>query len=75
MYREIQNGRTSVKHEERVGRPSTSNTDEKTEAARQILLTNRRITIDEVASFLQISHDSAFHIIYDKFGFHKVYER
>ena len=42
-------GRTSVKHAEGAGRPSTSTSEEKIEQAQQMILANRRITIDEVA--------------------------
>ena len=45
-------GRTSVKHAEGAGRPSTSTSEEKIEQAQQMILANRRITIDEVAQSL-----------------------
>ena len=56
-------GRTSVKHAEGAGRPSTSTSEEKIEQAQQMILANRRITIDEVAQSLQISFGSAQEII------------
>ena len=40
---------------ERLGRPSTSRTDEKLEEARAIILTDRRVTIEEIALQLGIS--------------------
>ncbi|KAF8785105.1 Histone-lysine N-methyltransferase SETMAR like protein [Argiope bruennichi] len=43
--------------------------------AREMVLANRRITIDEVASALNISHGSAHEIIHDELGFHKVCAR
>ena len=54
----FESGRTSVTHEEGAGRKSTSTTDEKIQQAREMVLANRRVTIDELASSLQISHDS-----------------
>ena len=42
------NGGTSVMDAERSGRPSTSTTDEKQEEARAIILTDRRVTIEEI---------------------------
>jgi len=36
---------------------------------------NRRVAIDEVACSLQISHGSAYQIIHDELGFHKVCAR
>jgi hypothetical protein len=40
-----------------------------------MILDNRRVTIDEVACHLRISHDSAQGIIHDQSGFHKVCAR
>ena len=68
-------GRTSVTHEEGAGRPSTSTNNEMNQQAREMVLANRRVAIDGVACSLQISHGSAYQIIHDKFGFHKVCAR
>ena len=70
----FKSGRTSVKHAG-VGRPSTSTSDEKTEQAQQMILANRRITIDELAQFLQISRGSAQEIIHEVLGYRKVSAR
>ena len=43
----FENGRTSVMDAKCLGRPSTSTTDEKLEEARAIILTDRRVTIEE----------------------------
>ena len=51
----FKNGRTSVMDAERSGRPSTSTTDETLEEARAIILTDRRVTIEEIALQLGIS--------------------
>ena len=51
----FKNGRTSVMDVERLGRPSASTTDEKLEEARTIILTDRRVTIEEIALQLGIS--------------------
>ena len=45
----FKSGRTSVKHAEGAGRPSISTSEEKTEQAQQMIVANRRITIDESA--------------------------
>ena len=68
-------GRTSVTHEEGAGRPSTSTTDEKIQQARHMVMANRRVTIDDVGCSLQISHGSAFQIVHNELGFHKVCAR
>jgi len=67
-------GRTNVTHEEGAGRPSTSTTDEKIQQAREMVLANLRVAIDEVACSLQISHGSAYQIIHE-LGFHKICAR
>jgi len=61
-----------VTHEEEAGRPSTSTNDEKIQQARGMVLANRRVAIDEVACSLQISHGSAYQIIHEELGFHKI---
>ena len=57
---------------ERLGRPSTSTTDEKLEEARAIILTDRRVTIEEIALQLGISQGMAYSLVHDILGFHKV---
>ena len=57
---------------ERSGRPSTSTTDEKLEEARAIILTDRRVTIEEIALQLGTSEGTAYSLVHDIVGFHKV---
>lgn len=71
----FKSGRTNVTHEEEAGRPSTSTTDEKIQQALEMVQANRRVAIDEVACSLQISHGSAYQMIHDELGFHKVCAR
>ena len=62
---------TSVTHEEGAGHPSTSTTDDNIERVSDMVLLHRRLTIDEVANRLQISHGSAYELIHNRLGFHK----
>jgi transposase len=71
----LKNGRTSVPHEEGAGRPSTATDDANIERVRDMILLDRRVTIDEVANRLQISHSSVYKIIHNRLGFHKVCAR
>ncbi|PNF22874.1 hypothetical protein B7P43_G14964, partial [Cryptotermes secundus] len=71
----FKNGRTSVMHEEGAGRPSTATNEDNIERARDMVLLDRQVTIDEVANRLQISHGSAYEIIHNRLGFHKVCAR
>ena len=64
-----------MKHEEGAGSSSTSTSKEKTEQAQQMILVNRRITIDKLAQSLQISHGSAQEIIHKILGYRKVFAR
>jgi len=72
MDRKLKNGHTSVTHEDGTGRPSTATTDDNIESVRDRVLLDRRLTIDEVANCLQISHGSAYEIIHNTLDFHKV---
>ena len=64
-----------MKDEERAGRPSTSITDSNVEDARAMILENRQVTIVELVNHFEISHGSAYDIIHNRLGFHKVCAR
>jgi hypothetical protein len=58
------NSRTPVHiHDDNIGR------------AHELILWNRRVTLDNVANHLQISHGSAYAIAHDRFRFQKVCAR
>jgi hypothetical protein len=48
----FKSGRTSMAHEERAGCLSTFTNDKKIQQAREMVLANWQVTIDEVASSL-----------------------
>jgi histone-lysine N-methyltransferase SETMAR len=73
--RKFKNGVSSVTDIDRPGRPHTANTPESLEQVERIIRENRRITIDEVALELGISHGSAHHIMHDILQYHKVAAR
>ena len=60
---------------EGAGRSSTATTDDSIERVGDMVLLDRWLTIDEVANRLQISHGSAYEIIHNRLGFHKVCAR
>ncbi|GBN99272.1 hypothetical protein AVEN_205157-1 [Araneus ventricosus] len=62
-------------HEEGAVRSTTSTTDDIIQQTREMILENTQVTIDEVASAFNISHDSAHQIIHDELNFHKVCAR
>ena len=56
-------GRTSIKDEPRQGRPSEVNPPEKQQAVNDLILAERRITVEEISQQLDISTGTAHHII------------
>ena len=64
-----------MKYAEEAERPLTSTSKEKTVGVQQMVLANRRITIDEIAQCLQISFGSAQEIIHEILGYSKVSAR
>jgi hypothetical protein len=66
---------TSAMDAEHSGRLSTSTTGEKREEVRAIILANRRVIIEEIASQLGISQGSVCCLVHDNLGFHKVSAR
>ena len=71
----FKNGQASVMDAERLEQPSTSATDEKLEEARAIILTDRRVTIEEITLQLGISQGMDYFLVHDILGFHKVAAR
>jgi transposase len=63
-------GRTSVCDEERSGRPSASRTENSIQAVEGIVRENKRITVDDSAEALNISHGSAYsNLLYEEEDF------
>ena len=58
-----------------AGRPSTATTDDNIERVGDMVVLDRRLTIDEVANRLQISHGSAYEIIHNRLGFPKRWKK
>ncbi|UYV60717.1 hypothetical protein LAZ67_1002021 [Cordylochernes scorpioides] len=71
-YKMFSEGREDVNDEERVGRPSTSTTDEKINEVEKMILANRRITVREVAEDLNISIGSCHSIFINDLGMRRV---
>ena len=71
----FKNGRTNVTHDKGPGWPATPITEDNIERARDMVLLDAWVAIDEVAHVLQISHDSAYEMTQNKLGFHKVCAR
>ena len=65
-------GHTSIKDEPRQGRPSEVNTPEKQQALNDLILAEKKITVEEIVQQLDISTGTAHHIICEVLKFFKV---
>ena len=59
----FKDGRTSVTHQEGAGRLRTSTGPNNVNRVNEMVLQNRRITVEEVARQIEISHGSAYEIV------------
>ena len=68
-------GHTSIKDEPRPGRPFEVNTAGKKQAVNDLILVERRITVEEIAQQQDISTGTSHHIILEVLKFSKVSRR
>ena len=66
--REFRCGRTNVEDQERSGRPKTAKTEQQIAAVKQMVLHDRRITIENISEALAISAGSVHSIIHEELG-------
>jgi len=71
----FKNGVTRVEDSPRLGPAFMAVTEDKIAAVESVIRENRRVTVKEVASLLDISVGSAHHIIHDELRFQKVCAR
>ena len=69
---EFKRGRTSIEDEPRSGAPSTSETPEVISAAEELVMNDRKISLDRLAAQLGISKGSAHTIMHDHLQMSKV---
>ena len=78
VYKWIQRfkeGRDDFEDNPRSGRPETSKNDENIEAAQNLIEEDRRITVNQIATSLDISYGSANSILHDNLGLSKLSAR
>ena len=74
-HNEFKRGRESLEDDERSGRPSTSINTETIEAVQQLVESDRRIRIANIAYLLKISRGSIGTILHEHLGYNKVSAR
>ena len=71
----FKDGRESLEDDSRSGRPVSSKSDQNLKSVEKLVEENRRITVEEVAATLGISHGSAHEILTDNLGLSKLSAR
>ena len=72
---EFKRGRTSLEDEARSGRPLDATDEEMCKKVRDLLYSDRRIQVEEIAQALGISHGSVSTILHDRLGMRKLAAR
>ncbi|XP_054720515.1 protein GVQW3-like [Uloborus diversus] len=71
-FNRFKNGRTSEESDERSGRPQTARSAAVVERVRNLVMTDRRLTVREIAQEVGVSKDSAYAILRDDLNMHRV---
>ena len=72
---EFKRSRTSLEDETRSGRPSNATDEEMFNKVRDLVYSDRRIRMEEIANALHISHGSVSTTLHDGLGMHKLTAR
>lgn len=73
--RKFENWASRLSDADHPSRPHTAYTPARMELVEQVIRKNRRVTTDELAMELGISHGSAHHIMHDVLQYHEVWAR
>jgi hypothetical protein len=68
----FQSGRTSIVDEDHLGHPTTSQTVDNVEQVNALVQEDRQITVTHTADELEISCGSAYSIVHEDLGYHKI---
>ena len=72
---EFKLSRTSLEDETRSGRPSDATDEEMYNKVRDLVYSDRRIKVEEIAKALHVLHGSVSTTLYDRLGMHKLTAR
>ena len=75
LFGEFKRGRTSLEDETRSGRPSDATDEEMCNKVRDLVYSDRRVKVEEIANALHISHGSVSTILHDRLGMRKLTAR
>ena len=68
---ELKRSRTSLEDETRSGRPSDATDEKMCNKERDLVYSDTRIKVEEIANALHFSHGSVSTILHDRLGMHK----
>jgi len=71
-WKRFEEGRTSVDDDPRSGRPSTSKSDDNVAKVREVIHSNRHLTVREVAEEVSISKTVCHEILTENLGMHRI---
>ena len=74
-FKRFRDGRTSAENDVRCGRPATAVTEENIEKVNKLILSDRRVRIQDIMSELQIGSRAVNDIIHNRLGYNKVCAR
>ena len=69
---EFKRGRTSLEDENKSGRPSDATDEEMCNKVRDLVYSDRRVKVEEIANALHISHGSVSKSLHDRLGLRKL---
>ena len=72
---EFKHSRTSLEDETRSGCPSDATDEEMCNKVRDLVYSDRRIKVEEIANALHSSHGSVSTTLHDRLGMHKLTAR
>ena len=72
---EFKRSRTSLEAETRSGHPSDATDEEMCNKVRNLVYSDRRIKVEEIANALHISHGSVSTTLHDRLGMHRLTAR
>ena len=74
-FGEFKRSRTSLEDETRSGRPSDATDEEMCNKVQDLVYSDRRIKVEEIAKALDFSHGSILTTLHDRLGMHKLTAR